>query len=128
MKPVPIGLARVASFPTRADHSAAALGNKGVAVVATTTLILFIEETCGDALEPYLERGEASVGTRVEVEHLAAIAPGQAIAVRAEAVAIDGIQVTFGVEVKGGGKLLMRGRHTRAVVDLARFLKKQGLG
>ena len=48
--------------------------------------------------------------------------------VRAEAIGVDGRLVTFAVEVKGGGKLLMQGRHTRAIVELKRFLEKQGLG
>ena len=127
MKPVPIGSAHIESFATRDDHTAAAVGNIGVAVVATTTLILFIEETAGHLLERYLDAGEASVGTRVEVDHRAAMAPGQDVTVRAEAIGVDGRLVTFAVEVKGGGKLLMQGRHTRAVVDLRRFLEKHGL-
>ena len=127
MKPVPIGIARTDTFPTRAEHTAASVGNQGVAVVATTTLILFIEETCGNALKPHLDAGEASVGTRIAVDHLAALAPGHEVTVRAEAIAVEGRLVTFGVEVKGGGKLLMQGRHTRAIVELRRFLEKQGI-
>jgi len=127
MKPVPIGTAHVESFATRDDHTAAAVGNIGVAVVATTTLILFIEETAGHLLERFLDAGESSVGTRVEVDHLAAMAPGKAVTVHAEIVGVEGRLVTFAVEVKGGGKLLMQGRHTRAVVELRRFLEKQGL-
>lgn len=127
MRPIPIGTANIESFATGDDHTAAAVGNIGVAVVATTTLILFIEETAGHLLERYLDAGEASVGTRVAVDHLAAMAPGKDVTVRAEAIGVDGRQVTFAVEVKGGGKLLMQGRHTRAVVELKRFLEKQGL-
>ncbi len=125
MKPVPLGTAHIETFATRAEHTAASVGNFGVAVVATTTLILFIEETAGALLKPYLEAGEASVGTRVAVDHLAAIAAGKDVTVRAEAVGVDGRLVTFAVEVKGSGKLLMQGRHTRAVVELKRFLEKQ---
>ncbi|MEX0809811.1 MAG: hotdog domain-containing protein [Dongiaceae bacterium] len=127
MKPVPLGIAAIETIPTDAGHTAAAVGNFGVAVVATTTLILFIEETTGNALKPYLDFGEASVGTRVEVDHLAALAPGQDVTVRAEVIGVDGRLVTFAVEVKGGGRLLMQGRHVRAIVDLQRFLEKQGL-
>jgi predicted thioesterase len=127
MKPVPPGTAGIETFATNADHTAAAVGNFGVAVVATTTLILFIEETSGNALKPFLDPGEASVGTRVAVDHVAAIAPGQDVTVRAEAIGVEGRLVTFAVEVKGGGKLLMQGRHMRAIVELRRFLEKQGI-
>ncbi len=128
MKPVPLGTAGIERFKTNDDHTAAAVGNFGVAVVASTTLILFIEETAGNALKPFLDPGEASVGTRVAVDHLAAIAPGREVTVRAEAIGVEGRLVTFAVEVKGGGKLLMQGRHVRAIVELRRFLEKQGLG
>jgi predicted thioesterase len=127
MKPVPLGTAATITIRTTAEHTAAAVGNEGVAVVATTTLILFIEETAARAIAEYLEPGEASVGTRVEVDHLAAIAPGAEVTTRAEIIAVDGCILTFAAEVKSGGKLLMRGRHGRAVVDLQRFLEKQGL-
>ncbi len=128
MKPVPPGTAGIETFKTNDDHTAAAVGNFGVAVVASTTLILFIEEVAGNALKPFLGPGEASVGTRVAVDHLAAIAPGRDVTVRAEAIGVEGRLVTFAVEVKGGGKLLMQGRHVRAIVELRRFLEKQGLG
>jgi fluoroacetyl-CoA thioesterase len=128
MRAIPTGAAHTESFATRDDHTAAAVGNIGVAVVATTTLILFIEETAGHLLERFLDAGEASVGTRVEVDHLAAMAPGRDVTVRAEIVGVDARLVTFAVEVKGAGKRLMQGRHTRAIVELRRFLEKQGLG
>jgi fluoroacetyl-CoA thioesterase len=127
MKPVPIGTAASVTIRTQADHTAAAVGNEGVAVVATTTLILFIEEAAARAIAGHLDQGEASVGTRVEVDHLAAIGPGTEVTTRVEVIAVDGRIVTFAAEVKATGKLLMRGRHARAVVDLQRFLEKQGL-
>lgn len=127
MKPIPIGTVGIETIGTDAGHTAAAMGNTGVAVVATTALILFIEEAAGHAMGPYLDAGEASVGTRVEVDHLAAMAPGQPVTVRVEVVATEGRLVTFAAEVKGAGKLLMQGRHVRAAVELERFLKKQGL-
>ncbi|MEX1110136.1 MAG: hotdog domain-containing protein [Dongiaceae bacterium] len=127
MKPVAIGRAASITIRTSADHTAAALGNEGVAVVATTTLILFIEEAAAKAIADCLDPGEASVGTRIEIDHLAAIAPGAEVTTHAEVIAVDGRIVTFATEVKSGGKLLMQGRHSRAVVDLQRFLEKQGL-
>jgi predicted thioesterase len=127
MKPVPLGTAATITIRTTAEHTAAAVGNEGVAVVATTTLILFIEEAAARAIADYLEPGEASVGTRVEVDHLAAIAPGAEVTTRAEIIAVDGRLLTFAAEVKSGGRLLMQGRHGRGVVDLQRFLEKQGL-
>jgi len=128
MKPVPLGTAGTMTVETTAQHTAAAVGNAGVAVVATTALILFIEETAAKALAPFLEDGEASVGTRVDVEHLAAIAPGHDVTTHVEVAGVNGKLVTFAAELKGDGRLLMRGRHVRAVVELARFLERQGPG
>lgn len=107
--------------PTR-EHTAAAAGNTGVEVVATTAIILFFEEACHLAIKDYYDPGEASVGTKVEVEHLAPAFIGEPLEISAELLAVDGRRVDFKVEARQADRLVMAGRHQRAVVDLARFL------
>lgn len=108
-------------LPTR-EHTAAAAGNTGVEVVATTAIILFFEETCHLAIKDYYGPGEASVGTKVEVEHLAPAFVGQPLEISAELVSVSGRRVDFKVEARQGDRVVMAGRHQRAVVELARFL------
>jgi predicted thioesterase len=103
------------------------MGNRGVEVVATPALILFIEEAANQALRACYEAGEASVGTVVNVQHLAAAQIGARVTATARVIAAKRRRVTFAVEVRQGDKLLMSGTHERFVVVLERFLAQQGL-
>lgn len=124
MKPLAPGL-RAAHRVTTTDHdSAEAFGNPGVRVVGTPALIGFLETAAHRCLENAYEPGEGSVGTHVDVRHLAAAPAGVAIEAAAEVTAVEGRRVRFAVAARWGDTLLMQGTHERTVVDLARFLAK----
>ena len=103
-------------------HTASAVGNDGIDVVATTALILFLEEVSHGAVAHGLEDGEATVGVRVEVDHLAPARVGSVISVRCELTEIRGRRLIFSCEVRQSGVLVMKGHHHRAVVDRNRFM------
>jgi len=108
-------------MPTVA-HTAAAAGNTGVEVVATTQLILFFEEASHLAVKGFYEPGEVTVGTKVDVEHLAPAHIGIPLVVTAEFLAMQGRRIDFACEARQDEKLVMKGTHQRAVVSLSRFL------
>lgn len=112
---------------TDSSHTAAAVGNAGVEVVSTTSLILFLEDASHRAIAASYEKGEASVGTVVNVRHVGGALAGASVTASARVSAVDGRRVTFVVEARQGNKLLMEGIHERFVVHLDRFLEKQGL-
>ncbi|QEX24541.1 hypothetical protein FRZ61_44820 [Hypericibacter adhaerens] len=122
MRPVAIGARGLYRIEPTQAHTASAIGNDGVHVVSTPALIGFLEDASHRAIRDCYEAGEVSVGTKVDIEHLAAAPLGQAIEASAEVVAVQGRRVDFKVEAHQGGRLVMQGRHQRAVVDLARFL------
>ena len=124
MKAVAIGLRGVYRVATAPRDSAEAFGNPGVRVVATPALIGFLETAAHRCLESAYEPGEGSVGTHVDVRHLAAAPDGATIESTAEVIAVDRRRVRFAVAARWGETLLMQGTHERAVVDLARFLAK----
>lgn len=109
------------STVTQARHSAVFYGNEGVDVVATPALVGLLEVACHRYLVERTAPGEGSVGTKVDVEHLAAAPTGAEVVACARVAAIEGRRVTFDVEARWGGAVLMRGRHQRAVVDLETF-------
>jgi predicted thioesterase len=109
------------------DDTAAAVGNADVEVVATTSLILFIEAAASDLIEDCCEAGEISVGSAVNVRHLAAAPVGARIKVTAKVTAVQGRRIDFAVEAHHGRRMLMIGSHQRVVVNLDRFLKQQGM-
>ncbi len=128
MRPPEPGRNYQLTVDTSEAHSAESMGNRGVRVVATPALILFLEEAANQGLAGCCEAGEASVGTLVHVRHLAAAPVGARVTASATVTRVDGRRVTFAVEARQGDRLLMSGTHERFVVDLDRFLKQQGLG
>jgi predicted thioesterase len=128
MKPVPLGLAGRYETVPGSGHTAAAVGNVGVAVVGTPFLIGYLEIAAHQALLAFCEEGEATVGTRIEVDHLAAALPGKRIVAEAKAVSVEGRRVLFEVEVRQGERLLMKGKHGRAIVRLDRLLARAAAG
>ncbi|MBS36101.1 MAG: hypothetical protein CMO26_09270 [Thiotrichales bacterium] len=109
----------------QAKHTAAAVGNHGIEVVATTALILFIEEACGTLAAPYYEQGEATVGVRVEVDHVAPAWVGTPIDVRAEFTGTRGRRLLFRNEIYQNDVLVMKGFHHRSVVAMRDFADSQ---
>ena len=97
-------------------------------VYATPMLVRDIEIGCRNLLLQHLDPGEDSVGTRVELDHLAATPLGLAVTLSLRIAAVDGRGVTFEVEGSDGVDTICRGRHQRFVVDVkkteARILAK----
>jgi predicted thioesterase len=89
-------------------------------VYATPMLVRDIEITCREALLPHLDPGEDSVGTRVEIDHLAPSLLGATVTISARAAEIKGRAVVFEVTATDGAETVCRGRHSRFVVDVAK--------
>lgn len=128
MKPLDTTISKTLVITASPAHTASAVGNTGVEVVSTPALILFLEDAAEQAIRHCYDPGEASVGTIVNIRHLAAVPAGATIAADARVTAVEGRRVSFDVEVRHGEKVVMTGKHERHVVELARFLAKQGLG
>lgn len=125
VRPISSGAGLSRELTARTEHTAAALGNVGIDVVATTVLILYIEDVCNELLEPHYEAGEATVGARVEVDHLAPAQITVPLEVSVELIETKGRRLIFSAEVRQEGKLVMKGFHHRAVVDIDRFANRK---
>ena len=90
-------------------------------VYATPSMVLDIERTCKELLDPHLDEGENSVGARVEIDHLGATLMDMWVDVHTIVAEIDRRRVLFDVEVHDQlGDKVGACRHTRFVVDLAK--------
>jgi predicted thioesterase len=87
-------------------------------VYATPMLVRDIEVTCREMLLPHLDAGEDSVGTRVEIDHLAATLMGMKAAISATIAEVKGRAVTFDVTASDGLDQICRGRHVRFVASV----------
>jgi fluoroacetyl-CoA thioesterase len=93
-------------------------------VFATGFMIVLMEWTCTQLMEPYLDAGEGSLGTHVDVSHLAATPPGLAVKVDVEVAEVQGRKIVFKVSAHDGIDLIGEGRHERVVVAWDRFNAK----
>jgi predicted thioesterase len=87
-------------------------------VYATPMLVRDIEVACRELLLGHLDPGEDSVGTRIELDHLAPSVLGSRISIHAKAVEVKGRAVAFEITGAEGATTICRGRHARFVVDV----------
>ena len=80
-----------------------------------------MERAAVNGLAPYLLSGQQSVGTLVNVRHLAATPLGATVTAHAELLAVEGRRLTFRVSAQDGQEIIGEGLHERALIDLARF-------
>jgi fluoroacetyl-CoA thioesterase len=100
------------------------LGLEGARVLATPWMIGWMERTCRDAVLPLLEPGHDTVGTHVNVYHLAATPMGMTVTFKAEVTGVEGRRVNFKVEAWDEKEKCGEGTHQRAIVNIARFAAK----
>ncbi|WP_345519569.1 thioesterase family protein [Nocardioides conyzicola] len=111
------------TFTVADDDTAIAVGSGSLPVLGTPRLLAWCEAATCAAIDPTLPAGSTSVGTRVELEHLAASKVGQEVEVTASATYVDGRLHRFTVAARNiGGKVVGTGEITRLVVDGERFL------
>ena len=104
------------------QHGADRFQNAGVTVLATPVLCHWFESAAVLAVVEQLDPGEATVGTRLTIEHLKATPIGMTVRVTARVVAAEGRRINLEVTAFDDVELIARGTHERFVVDLDRFL------
>lgn len=99
------------------DRTISFMGEEG-RVYATPELVRDIEMTCRELILQHADPGEDSVGTRVEVDHLAPTLLGMWAEITATVAEVKGRAVTFDITAKDPLDQIARGRHGRFVVDV----------
>lgn len=119
------GLAARESHTVTEVDTALAVGSGDVPVLATPRLVAWMESATVAAVDAELADGDTTVGTRIEVDHVAASPLGALVEVRCELAAVDGRTLRFSVvALDGDGETVGRGTVTRAVVGRERFLAR----
>lgn len=91
-------------------------------ILATSRMIALMEDTCLAAVQPFLEEGQTTVGTRVEVSHVGMARTGEEVTVRIRLEKITQRRLlTFEVEMEAASGVVGSGSHQRLVVDRSRF-------
>jgi fluoroacetyl-CoA thioesterase len=94
------------------------------AVFATAFMVGFIESACIEALRPYLEPDERTVGTHIDVSHLAATPVGVNVTVSLELLQVEGRRLRFKVLCRDDFDIIGQGFHERTVVHQIKFLAR----
>ncbi len=106
------------------NNTAAKVGSGLLPVYATPAMIALLEGACAEAVTPELENGMTTVGTKLEVEHVAATPIGMDVKCECELVEIDRRRLVFKVEISDAAGLIGRGTHERFIVDAEKFMAK----
>lgn len=118
------GLQAEHTIEVRPEHAADHLGSGGVPVLATPMLVAFLERASRDAVQPHLPAGWTTVGTLVNIRHLAATPVGLKVTARSTLTEVDGRRLVFAVEAYDEKEKVSEGVHERFIINAERFLSK----
>lgn len=119
-----IGITGEATTVVVHENTAASVGAGGVEVFGTPMMIALMENAAWQAVAEHLDEGYVTVGTLVNVKHLAATPLGQKVRATAELIEIDRRRLVFKVEAYDERQKIGEGLHERFAVNLERFMRK----
>jgi len=121
---IPIGITCEEVFEVKLEHSAKNIGSGDVEVLATPSMIAFMENVAWKCVKKYLPKDYMTVGVNVEVKHLNPVPVGANVLVKANLIAVKGRKLVFKVVVFWEDIKVGEGLHERYVVHRSRFLEK----
>ena len=118
---LPVGLTGTAELVVGEQHTAPRVGSGRIHVLATPVMINLIEAAALAAVEQSLPEEHQSLGTRLDISHIAATPVGMRVRATAEVVHVEGRTIRFRVRAEDERELIGEGDHERVVVNVARF-------
>jgi predicted thioesterase len=115
------GLQGRAALVVGEEHTAPSIGSGKVRVLATPVMINLFEAAALDAVERLLPPGHQSLGTVLNVRHIAATPVGMRVSASAEVLGVEGRTIRFRLEAHDEKELIGDGSHERVVVNVAKF-------
>lgn len=121
---IPLNAAGIAETVVNEKNTALFMKSGSLKVFATPALVALAEEAACRAVQPFLEAGQTTVGTRVELDHTAPSPIGQKVTAEACLVRTDRRKLVFSVSVRDEKQPIAEILHERFIVDKERFLQK----
>ncbi len=118
---LPAGLTGTAELVVGEQHTAPRVGSGRIRVLATPVMINLIEAAALAAVEQSLPEHHQSLGTRLDVTHVAATPVGMQVKATAEVIRVDGRTIHFRVRAEDEHDLIGEGTHERVVVNVERY-------
>jgi fluoroacetyl-CoA thioesterase len=123
-QPLAVGRKYSKSVTVTDDMTPAHLRSEPIRVLSTPDMIRLIEQTAIEAVAPCLAPGQATVGTRVDIAHLAATPVGMTVTITVELIEVDRRRLGFRVEVRDELDEAGKGTHERFIVDGAQRMPR----
>lgn len=117
------GLSSTRTIEVTQELTIASLSNELPEVYGTPALIMLMETTAADVLQPYLPAGFITVGTEVNIRHLAPTPLGEKVTCTAQVIETQHNLIKFEVTAHDEQQLIGSGTHTRAIIELERFVR-----
>ena len=120
------GLAGDIEITVAEEHTAPHVGSGQVRVLATPVMVNLIEAAALKAAEPFVPPGHQTVGTLLNVRHLAATPVGMKVTAHAEVIRVEGRVITFRVWADDEVEPIGIGEHQRVIINLDKFDQRMG--
>ncbi len=124
MVSVPIGAAGKLNLLVTGEFAVDFMGHDGARVLATPFLIGYLELAARNAVKDHLDDGLDTVGTHVDVRHLAPTPLGMSVTFHAEVTRVDNRRIVYRIWAEDEDEKVAEGVHERFVVDVGRFGEK----
>jgi fluoroacetyl-CoA thioesterase len=121
MRNVPVGTKGSYTITVGENDLASRLDATLPHVMATRVIVGMMELAAMDAIRPFLDAGEGSVGVAIDIQHIAATPPGHQVRANAEVIKSEGKRLEFKVTAADETEEIGSGVHRRAVIDSAKF-------
>jgi len=123
---LPVGLTCEKTITVDESHAARHLAGKGVQVLSTPEMVRLMEECALEGVLPYIRPDQNTVGTRVEMRHLAPTPMGMRVTARCTLVEVDRRRLVFRAEVFDELEKVGEGMNERFLVDRDRHEQRLG--
>ena len=121
---ITIGMKGTAETSVERQDTAYEVGSGDLLVYATPCMVALMEGAACEAILPALPEGKTSVGTLLNITHIAATPVGMDVRAEAEVIEVDGNSVTFQVTAFDESGKIGEGIHKRAIITTQKFLDK----
>lgn len=119
-----IGIKNTLTLTVGEKDTAAAHGSGTLKVFATPAMIALMEKTAMESVSDFLNEGEATVGTLINVKHISATPIGCRVTCESELIEADGRRLVFKVRAFDNGGDIGEGVHERFIVKSEKFFEK----
>ena len=121
---IEIGLHTIDTYIVREQDTAKKFDSGAMDILATPMLICNAERSCKNLVQPLMEEGMGTVGTLVNMRHMAPTPVGMSYTCECEVTAVEGRMIRFRVQLRDAADIIGEGIHERFIVNEETFTKK----